>query len=75
MSDNNSPKTKTSGSMWTKESNPSESNRPVTKAGLFKKGNSKLFPDKVKVPNPIFYIILFGFTLEATIYGLGYHVW
>jgi hypothetical protein len=39
--------------MWTKESNPSESNRPVTHAGLFKKGNIKLFPNKVKGPNQI----------------------
>ena len=51
MSDNSGPKTKTSGAMWTKKSNPSESNRPVTNAGLFNKGNSKLFTNKIKVPN------------------------
>jgi hypothetical protein len=54
MLNNNSPKTKISGSMWTKESNPSESNLPVTKTGLLKKGNSKLFPNKVKVLSRFF---------------------
>jgi hypothetical protein len=53
MSDNNVPKIKTSGSVWAKETKPSESNRPVTKADLFKKGKIKLFLNKVKVPNQI----------------------
>lgn len=55
MSDNYCSKTNTSGSMWTKKSNPnsSESSRPMTKAGFLKKGNIKLFSNKVKVPNQI----------------------
>ena len=68
MSDNinNSPKTKTSGSLWTKESNPSEPNRPVTKADLFKKGNNKLFPNKVKLPNQILNINIVWVSLRNT---------
>jgi hypothetical protein len=53
LSENYIPKTKNSRFIGTKEPDPSESNRPLTKADLIKKDKIKLIPNKVKVPDQI----------------------